>query len=149
MRLGRIARRGKGKMMKSGPTSTNILKGFTILLLLTAVSGCRPDSTPEGTAAAGTPSTDAASGKVTIILQENAFHPDRLTVTAGTEVNWINKDPVYHSIRSDSGLFQSKLLAIGQMFSFTFDDPGTYSYYCEKNGGPNGEGMSGVIVVVP
>jgi plastocyanin len=41
------------------------------------------------------------------------------------------------------------LLSVGQLFSFTFDEPGTYPYYCDNHGGPGGEGMSGVIIVVP
>ena len=127
-----------------------LLRGLAVLFFLTALSGCKPSPRPtsDGASSTGTPATDVISGKATIILQENAFYPNRLTVKTGTTVSWINKDPAFHSIRSDSGLFQSNLLAIGQMFSFTFDEPGTYPYYCEKNGGAGGEGMSGVIIVV-
>jgi plastocyanin len=128
-----------------------ILRGVAILFLLTAISGCKrsPPPTSGDASVSGASTPDAVSGSVTIILQENAFHPDRLTVKAGTTVSWINKDPAFHSIRSDSDVFHSGMLAIGQMFSFTFDETGTYPYYCEKNGGPDGTGMSGVITVVP
>ena len=88
----------------------------------------------------GTPTNDVISGQVTILLQDNEFHPQKLTVKAGTKVSWINKDPQFRTIRSDNGLFQSNPLAIGQIFSFTFDKPGTYNYYCEPGGGPGGEG---------
>jgi plastocyanin len=117
------------------------------VILLAALTGCKrqPGPSPDGTV---TPTSDVLSGKVTILLQDNEFHPQKLTIRAGTTVSWINKDPQFRTVRSDDGLFQSSSLAIGQMFSFTFDQPGTYQYYCEPNGGPDGEGMSGVITVV-
>jgi plastocyanin len=129
---------------------------MALLIILAALAGCKPKSgaTPDGTGTpttnviSGTPTTDVISGKVTILLQENEFHPQKLTIRAGTTVSWINKDPQFRIIRSDDGLFKSSSLAIGQMFSFTFDKPGTYKYYCEPDGGPDGVGMSGVITVV-
>lgn len=128
-----------------------ILRGLAFLFLIAALSGCRqsPSTSPSPSSGTGTPSPEALSGKVNVNLQEHKFIPDRLTVKAGTTVVWINRDPVFHTVRSDSNLFQSGLLAVGQPFSFTFDEPGTYPYYCEKDGGPGGEGMSGVIIVVP
>lgn len=128
-----------------------ILRGLAVFFLLAVLSGCKliPGTSTVGSSGTGTPSPEVVSGKVTITIQEYGFHPDRLTIKAGTTVSWINRDPVFHSVRSDTDLFQSGLLAIGQMYSFTFDEPGTYPYYCEKNGGPGGEGMSGVITVVP
>jgi plastocyanin len=133
-----------------------ILRGLAILIVLTALTGCKrqPSPTPGGTVTPtadsipGTPTNDVISGQVTILLQDNEFHPQKLTVKAGTKVSWINKDPEFRTIRSDNGLFQSNPLAIGQIYSFTFDKPGTYKYYCEPGGGPGGEGMSGVITVV-
>jgi plastocyanin len=147
--------RGKEYDMKQTfQTNRTILRGLAILILFAALSGCKskPTPTPEGTisptAIPGTPTAEMISGKVTIILQDNEFHPQKLTVKAGTTVSWINKDPEFRTIRSDTGLFPSNPLAIGQIFSFTFDKPGTYKYYCEPGGGPGGEGMSGVITVV-
>jgi plastocyanin len=124
-----------------------VLRGLAILITLAALTGCRrqPGPSPDGTV---TPTSDVLSGKVTILLQDNEFHPQKLTIRAGTMVSWINKDPQFRIIRSDDGLFKSSSLAIGQMFSFTFDKPGTYKYYCEPGGSPDGVGMSGEITVV-
>jgi len=85
------------------------------------------------------------SGQAEIIIQMNAFHPEKLTVRAGTKITWVNKDPSFHSVIADGGQFQSGLLALGQAFVFTFDTPGTYSYYC----GVAGKSLSGEINVVP
>ncbi len=143
-------------MRQAFKTNGTVLRGLAILILLAALSGCKrqPSPTPEGSitpttvVTPGTPTSDVISGKVTILLQDNEFHPQKLTIRAGTTVSWINKDPQFRTIRSDDGLFQSNPIAIGQIFSFTFDKPGTYNYYCEPGGGPGGEGMSGVITVV-
>jgi plastocyanin len=110
------------------------------------LSGCRPG--PEGSGT-GTPGTQVFSGKLNVILQDNKFNPAQLTVQAGSTIIWINRDPSFHTVHSDTGLFQSGLLSVGAVFSYTFDQPGTYPYYCDNRGGPGGEGMSGVITVVP
>lgn len=137
-------------MQRNHPIAKIFLRGMAILILIASLSGCNQLLFPSpGTSGTGTPSPQVLSGTVTVILQDYKFNPDRLTVKVGTTVTWINRDPVFHSFRSDSDLFQSGLLAVGQPYSFTFDDPGTYPYYCLKNGGPGGEGMSGVIIVVP
>ncbi|MBN1439386.1 MAG: cupredoxin domain-containing protein [Anaerolineales bacterium] len=128
-----------------------ILLGAAVLILLGAgVSGCQLPAflTGGGSSATKTPTDSIPSGTVNIYLQDYAFHPERITVKAGTKVTWINRDPVFHSVTSETGLFRSGLLAVGQAFTFTFEQPGTYRYYCEKSGGPNGEGMSGMITVV-
>jgi plastocyanin len=119
------------------------------LFLTVSLAGCRlPAFLTRGTSATSTPTDSVLSGEVSIYLQDNAFHPQQLTVKVGTTVNWINRDPAFHSVTSDTGLFKSSLLTVGQMFSYTFDQPGTYPYYCEKSGGPGGKGMSGKIIVV-
>jgi plastocyanin len=125
-------------------------RGILLLFLAASVSGCQLPAflNRGGTSATKTPTDSVPSGQVNIYLQDYEFHPQRLTVKTGTTVIWINRDPVFHSITSDTGVFHSGLLAVGQAFSYTFAEPGTFPYYCEKNGGPNGEGMSGVIVVV-
>jgi plastocyanin len=134
-------------MGRTSPIRVTLLRGLSLVILLAVLAGCKrsPGPTPDGTV---TPTSDVLSGKVTILLQDNEFHPQKLTIRAGTTVSWINKDPQFRTVRSDDGLFQSSALAIGQMFSFTFDEPGTYAYYCEPGGGSGGEGMSGVITVV-
>jgi plastocyanin len=134
-------------MKKASASGGTLYRGLAMAVILAVLAGCKPNSgaTPEGT---GTPTSDVLSGKVTITIQDYEFHPDHLKVKAGTTIAWINRDPVFHTIVSDTGLFQSTMLAVGQMYSHTFDTPGTYPYYCEKDGGPGGEGMSGVITVV-
>jgi plastocyanin len=140
-------------MKRISQSGGKIARGLAVLAALVLLVGCRPGTgkTPVGTgtpSAAVTPTAEVISGQVTIFIQEGEFHPQKITVKAGTKISWLNKDPDFLIVRSDDGLFESSSLAIGQMFSFTFDKPGTYPYYCTPGGGPGGEGMSGVITVV-
>ncbi|MFD0632144.1 cupredoxin family copper-binding protein [Catenulispora yoronensis] len=61
-----------------------------------------------------------------------AFAPAALTVKVGTTVTWTNKDSDAHTVTSQGsgGPLQSKALADGESFSYTFTTPGTYAYLC-------------------
>ena len=58
------------------------------------------------------------------------FMPTTLTVNAGAEVSWVNKDDEPHTVVSDAGLFRSGALDTDESFSFKFDKPGTYHFTC-------------------
>lgn len=70
------------------------------------------------------------------------FMPTTLTVNAGTQVSWVNKDDEPHTVVSDTGLFRSGALDTDESFSFKFDKPGTYHFTCSIH--PR---MVGTIVV--
>ena len=61
-----------------------------------------------------------------------SFGPVTLTVPAGTTVTWTNRDDIPHTVVStdDPKTFKSKVLDTDEKFSFTFNKPGTYSYFC-------------------
>ena len=72
-----------------------------------------------------------------------AFKPESITVDAGTSVTWKQSDPGVHTVTSGTvdqgpggvtekadGTFDSGNLETGKTFRFTFDQPGTYSYFC-------------------
>ena len=63
-------------------------------------------------------------------IQNFAFAPPTLTVPVGAQVTWINKDDTVHNIAEKNKAFKSKALDTGEKFSYTFDKPGTYSYFC-------------------
>lgn len=70
------------------------------------------------------------------------FGPVALTVPVNSTVMWVNKDDIPHTVVAKDGAFKSKALDTDQKFSFKFDKPGTYSYYCSVH--PK---MVGTIVV--
>ena len=80
-------------------------------------------------------------------MRDDAFAAKSIEVAPGTVVRWENDGRNVHNVRSDRGTrFRSRKLTTGQSFSATFDEPGTFAYYCSLHGAP-GKGMAGTIVV--
>lgn len=79
-----------------------------------------------------TPATqsNAVTGVTHINMQNFAYQYTNIQVRAGTTVTWTNQDSAPHSITFKNGMKDSGLLSQGQSFSYTFNTPGTYQYYC-------------------
>lgn len=75
-------------------------------------------------------------------LAGEAFTPASVTVAIGGVVTWTNNDTTAHTVTSDSGAFDSKILAPGQVFTFRFTTAGTYRYTCVLH-----SNMSGTVAV--
>lgn len=64
------------------------------------------------------------------------FVPLNSEILRGTTVTWQNQDNIGHTIQSinDKGtiipMFNSPVLKTGETFSYKFDNPGVYHYYC-------------------
>lgn len=90
----------------------------------------------------------AADSEVTVIQPSDAmslrYEPSSLTVTVGTTVTWLNNGSTAITVTSPDGLFDSESVAAGGSFSYTFDTPGTFRYFCVPY--PH---MKGVITVSP
>ena len=71
---------------------------------------------------------DPTANQVTI--QNMAFSPATLTVTAGTTVKWTNKDAYTHTVTSDTGVFDSGSISGNGVYSYTFNTAGTFAYHC-------------------
>lgn len=78
---------------------------------------------------------------------DNSFNPEEINVEPDTTITWTNDGEAPHTVTADNGSFDSGNMDPGDDFSETFVDEGRYTYYCEYHGGPDGEGMSGVVVV--
>ena len=74
----------------------------------------------------GTPVT----GNTHPTMQNYTYQPANMQVRVGTTVTWTNQDSVPHSVTFKNGMKDSGLLTQGQSFSYTFNTPGTYQYYC-------------------
>ncbi len=98
--------------------------------------------TANGAQESGATKAVAAANRVTI--DNFSFGPATLTVAAGTTVVWTNDDSDSHIVRSeaDPKLLNSPPLDTGDTFTFTFDKPGSYRYFCSIH--PR---MRGTIVV--
>ncbi|MCB8924120.1 MAG: DUF420 domain-containing protein [Ardenticatenaceae bacterium] len=85
---------------------------------------------------------------VDAFLQNFAFAPDELTVTAGTEVVWINQDGAPHNITFVDGSVASDNFFNGESFATTFAEPGSFLIYCTLHGSPDGSGMATTVTVL-
>lgn len=101
------------------------------LLGVALLAGCGPDR------AVGT------SAPASVTMRLIAYRPDRLQVEAGTTVTWSMKDAGVHTVTSGTvaqqpagveprpdGRFDSGQIRADGQFSFRFDRPGTYPYFC-------------------
>ncbi len=77
-----------------------------------------------------------------VAIDNFTFTPSELTIAAGAQVTWINKDDVPHTVVSVDHKFKSRALDTDEKFSFTFRAPGTYEYFCSVH--PK---MTGKIIV--
>lgn len=87
------------------------------------------------------PGTGGAADSVTISIDGFAFSEPG-DVNEGGTVTVTNNDSTTHTWTSNDGVFDSSGISPGESFEFTFDDAGTYSYFCNIH--PN---MTGSITV--
>jgi plastocyanin len=80
--------------------------------------------------AAGDAVVDAAARAATIKIDNFAFGPPDLTVSAGTTVTWKNDDGEVHRVVAVDKGFSSAALDTDDSYSHTFAKPGVYHYFC-------------------
>ena len=79
---------------------------------------------PKGTSSPGCETSNAC------------FSPASLTINAGDTVEWTNGDTAAHTVTSGSpangpsGVFDSSLIMGSASFENTFDEAGSYDYFC-------------------
>jgi plastocyanin len=84
----------------------------------------------------------ADDANATVSIDKFLFAPAALTVKSGATVTFENHDSTIHSIVG--GFFRSRPLDTDDKFSFTFDKPGEYTYFCGLH-----PYMKGKVVVAP
>ena len=81
----------------------------------------------------------------TVVIADDDFAPNSVTVESGATVTWSNHDENDHwvvSAPSDPIQFDLGREANGVTVNFTFVAPGNYSYYCKLH-----NFMKGTVVV--
>lgn len=76
-------------------------------------------------------------------IAQGAFQADNLFVAAGSTIRWTNQDSEPHSVRSTSGLWDSSELEQNESYTYTFNQPGVYTYEI-----PDRPGVRGQVVVM-
>jgi plastocyanin len=77
-------------------------------------------------------------------MGEHYFDPSLLKIPVGTTVIWHNFGDQTHDIHARDGSFNSPLLDQGGTYTFTFNKPGKFPYYCMPH---EGDGMFAEIDV--
>lgn len=101
-------------------------------------------SSKDGKPAPQTPNTadsSATTQQSAIVITKDGFSPATVRVQKGTTVTWTNQDDSPHQVTSDPhpthealpGLDSEEALAKGDSFSFTFEQPGTFTYHDHLN----------------
>jgi LPXTG-motif cell wall-anchored protein len=85
------------------------------------------DSEPKGKKRA------RASASASVSISDFKFAPARVTVNVGDSVTWSNGDDVVHTATANDGSFDTGLLDDGESGSHTFDQAGTFSYFCQPH----------------
>lgn len=95
-----------------------------------------------GTPDAGHSKMHEATAPNEVMIENFSFAPATLTVKAGTKVTWINHDDVPHTVDENDKRFKSGTMDTDDQYSYTFNSPGTFNYFCALH--PK---MTGQIVV--
>ena len=121
-------------------------------VLLLAACGSSEQAPADAASAESSPSASATSTHEghssgagnAVEMRLIQFRPKQLEVKAGQEVTWTQKDAGFHTVTSGTveqtggGVtgkpdekFRSERLATDETFKFTFNEAGTFTYFCE------------------
>jgi len=126
-----------------------VLFSKSALIILTAfvsiISGCSKSDYSSNSYSNG--NNNNTPGANDIFIQGMAFSPVNKTISIGTTIKWTNYDGFNHTVTSGvpgtpSGLFDSGNIGSSGTFSYTFDQAGTFNYFCKIH-----TSMTGTITV--
>ena len=111
------------------------MRRIAVLVLIVGLAACGDDDEP--TATATTPTTEAAPAgaggteQVVVEMAGFAFAPREIEVAVGQPVVWTNADEFAHTAQADDDGFDTGNIEPGASSDpVSFDEPGTYSYFC-------------------
>jgi plastocyanin len=120
--------------------------GVMVVLAMLLVACAEPIENGNMVPPGETPANGMEPQEVEVLMMGSQFSPQELTIQAGTTVLWYNDDTLPHTVTSDpdagpDAQFDAELDP-GESFSYTFNEPGTYSYFCSLH-----PGMEGTVTV--
>ena len=108
--------------------------GLSALALVLALTACA-----SGSGASPQPSGPTRDGQ-TVVIEATSFEPADLLIDSGTAVTWQWAGGVAHDVVGSN--FASAIQTDGT-FTYIFDQPGAYDYWCNLH-----PGMKGTVTVV-
>ncbi len=118
----------------------SLIAGLLIMVVL--VSGCTsvPDTAPQTAAPQPTPTASKQNnvpptqiapqpkGAATVEISDFTFFPAEVILAKGGTVTWKQKDTEQHTVTGAD--FSSSKLSQGETFTHTFNEAGTFEYWC-------------------
>ena len=98
-----------------------------------------------------TETADQPAAAETVGITEFVYSPKEITVNVGDTVEWINRDAFLHTVTSGAvdgpenkpdDKFDEDLVEADSKASVTFDEAGTFTYFCKQH-----NAMDGVVIV--
>jgi plastocyanin len=74
-----------------------------------------------------------------IWLEYKAFNPSQRSIAVGTTITFINKDNANHTATETNKIFDSGKVISGNSYSYTFNTPGTYYFFCNYHSSNSSE----------
>ncbi len=72
----------------------------------------------------------AEDPKMAVNIDNFAFTPPSVMVKPGTIVTWTNRDDIPHVVLMQSLKLRSKVMDTNDSFSYRFEKPGSFDYFC-------------------
>jgi plastocyanin len=85
-----------------------------------------------------------AAASATVSIGDNFYSPASVSVAVGDTVTWANNGQAQHSATADDGSFDTGVFGPGGSRSHTFNQAGTFSYFCTVHG----QAQSGTVRVL-
>lgn len=139
------------------------MKRTSLAALAAAVAllgaACGGNGSMGGTGAEDT-GGEKETGVTQVAIKAFDYTPADVTIAVGEEIEWTNGDDILHTVTSGTGqkqgapgvsenvdaapdgLFDAELDGLDATYSFTFEEAGSYDYYCAIH-----PGMTGTITV--
>jgi plastocyanin len=106
-----------------------------------------PTAAPPPPTAVPPPPAPAAAA---VSMKDFDFAAKEIRVKVGTTITWKNDGAAPHSATAVDKSFDTGIFQPGEAKSSTFNTAGTFLYYCQLHGTPDGQsGMVGTVVVEP
>ncbi|KAF9583573.1 hypothetical protein BGW38_009134 [Lunasporangiospora selenospora] len=86
--------------------------------------------------------TVVTAAQISVAIENFSFKSQTVKIRINDSVQWTNKDRAGHTATSDTGVWDSGMLATGASFSRTFTQRGSFPYHCAPH-----PGMKGTVIV--
>lgn len=89
-----------------------------------------PSVAPAATSIPAQSAAPTAGSTKTVVIHSRNFNPAEIQVKAGSTVVWLNADALAHAVTENDSRFDSGQVEAGRKWEHTFQQSGTFDYYC-------------------